>query len=278
MTQGTTAPGDPATPVEPPVEPVRLECEVELAGGPVEVIEYPPVTSDGRAAVVMLHEGLGSARLWRSLPAALAQRSGRRVIAWSRHGYGRSGGRASPRPVRYMHEEALGPLCELLASLGASRPVLVGHSDGASIALIHAGSGHPVAGIVAIAPHVYVEPQSLEGIRAARDRYAGTDLATRLGRHHADPDATFRGWNDIWLSPAFRDWNIEEYLPPIAVPVLVVQADDDEYGTLDQLDRIEAGVGGPFRRVVIPNGGHAPHLSHPNAVLEVIVTFLAELS
>lgn len=248
---------------------------ITLDGGPVEVLEWPARSE--RAPVVLLHEGLGSARLWRSFPTELAAVTSRTVVAWSRHGYGSSAVVTSPRAPSYMHDEALAVLPRLLQKLRLDGPVLLGHSDGASIALIHAGAGHPVTGIVAIAPHVFVEEESLAGIRAARERFDTSDLAARLGRHHRDPEATFRGWNDIWLSPAFRDWNIEEYLPGISAPVLAVQSADDEFGTLAQLDRMEAGLGGPFRRLVLPEGGHAPHMSRPAEVTRAVVDFLETL-
>lgn len=251
------------------------EARVDLAGGEVEVLTWagPP----GKAAIVLLHEGLGSARLWRTFPSELAACSGRTVVAWSRHGYGTSAVTSPSRPPGYMHEEALTALPTLLAALGLEAPVLVGHSDGASIALIHAGAGHPVAGIVAIAPHVLVEEISLTGIRAARDRYETGDLRDRLARHHADPDAAFRGWNDVWLSDGFRDWNIEEFLPAVRCPVLAVQAADDDYGTLEQVDRIAAAAGGPVRRLILPAGGHAPHLTRPGEVVAAVGEFLAGL-
>jgi pimeloyl-ACP methyl ester carboxylesterase len=163
--------------------------------------------------------------------------------------------------------------------LAIETPILIGHSDGASIALIHAGAGmRPVAGVVALAPHVLVEERSLAGIRAARHEYLHGDLAARMGRYHDDPDATFWGWNDIWLSDSFRAWNIEAHLPAITCPVLLVQCADDRYGTLDQLDRIERQVAGPVERLVLPDGGHAPHLSHPDAVANRIAAFVSSLT
>lgn len=251
------------------------ERSVLLARGEVEVLEWP-----GPARVtpiVMLHEGLGSARLWRSFPADLAARTGRPTVAWSRHGYGSSAVVSEPRRSDYMHGEALRVLPELLGRLGIERPVLVGHSDGASIALIHAGAGHRVSGVVAIAPHVFVEDRSIAGIRAARERFESTDLPSRLGRHHRNPEATFRGWNDIWLSPEFREWNIEEYLPGVQAPVLAIQAADDEYGTVEQLDRIEAGVSGPFERLELPTGGHSPQVASREEVLEAVAAFVGRL-
>ena len=149
--------------------------------------------------------------------------------------------------------------------LGVERPILIGHSDGASIALLHAGGGHPVAGLVLLAPHVFVEDRSIDGIAAARAAYEDTDLRERMARHHVDVDATFRGWNDVWLSDAFRSWDITDRLAAIDVPVLVVQGTDDEYGSLAQLDAIEADVAGPVTRVVLPDVGHAPHVDAPDA-------------
>ncbi len=177
-----------------------------------------------------------------------------------------------------MHDEALCVLPELLDRLGIEVPVLVGHSDGASIALIHAGgSGRPVSGIVAMAPHVYVEAVSVAGIAEARRQYQTSDLRARLGRHHADVDTAFWGWNDIWLDPAFRAWNIEEYLPGVTCPVLCIQGADDEYGSLDQLDRIARGAAGPVSRLMFSAGGHGLQRSHPDEVAGAIARFVGGL-
>jgi pimeloyl-ACP methyl ester carboxylesterase len=225
--------------------------------------------------VVFLHEGLGSLALWRDfvdeVRAALGDVT---TIAYSRHGYGRSAVATGPRAVTYMHDEALIVLPALLVELGIEHPLLVGHSDGASIAIIHAGSGHPVAGLVLIAPHVFVEEVGLEGIEAARVAYDDGELRERLDRHHDDVDATFRGWNDIWLAPEFRAWNIETYLPAVSAPVLVVQGDRDQYGTLAQVDAIERGVAGPFERLVIAGAGHAPHQQAGADVVAAIRRFV----
>ncbi len=197
------------------------------------------------------------------------------MLVYSRHGYGRSAPARLPRPVTYMHHEADVVLPALLASFGIERPVLVGHSDGASIALLYAGAGHPVAELVLLAPHVFVEDVSVEAIAAARTAYATTDLRQRLARHHDDVDATFRGWNDVWLSPAFRSWNIEDRLANVTCPVLVVQGADDPYGTTAQLDAIEAGNGGTTQRVLLPAVGHAPHLEATEATVDAVARFLA---
>jgi pimeloyl-ACP methyl ester carboxylesterase len=224
---------------------------------------------------VFLHEGLGSAGLWRDFPGRVAEAVGRpTTLVYSRLGYGRSAPVALPRPVRYMHDEALEALPSLLDETGIDRPVLVGHSDGASIALIHAGAGFPVDALVLLAPHVFVEDRSIAGIEAATVAYEHGDLRRRLARHHDDVDGAFRGWNDVWLSPSFRSWDITGVLPAITCPVLVVQEQDDPYGTLAQVDAIERGVSGPVERLVLPGTGHSPHLDHPDAVIAAIMSVL----
>ncbi len=228
-------------------------------------------------ALVLLHEGLGSVELWRGVPDALHAATGRRVVTYSRAGYGRSGPAVLPRPVSYMHDEADVVLPALLDGLAIERPVLVGHSDGASIALLHAGAGRPVAGLVLLAPHVVVEDVSVTSIAAARDAYATTDLRDRLARYHDDVDATFRGWNDVWLSPAFRSWDITDRLPAIDAPVLVIQGEDDPYGTTRQVDLIAAGVHGRCEQLLLPGVGHAPHLEAPAEALAAITAFVAGL-
>ncbi|MBO0691361.1 MAG: alpha/beta hydrolase [Acidimicrobiaceae bacterium] len=250
-----------------------LESTIDLTGGPVEVLEWPG--RPDRAPIVMLHEGLGSARLWRFLPAALAAGTGRRTIAWSRHGYGWSAPAPLPRRPSYMHDEAKKVLPEFLAAIEIKEPVLIGHSDGASIALIHAGAGHPVESIVAIAPHAFVEDVTIAGIEEARLRFTTSDLPSKMAKHHTDAEATFRGWNDIWLSTEFRDWSIEDHLSGVRCPLLLIQAADDPYGTIDQLNRIEAGVAGPVQRLNLEEGGHSPHLMHSEEVVKAAIEFLA---
>jgi pimeloyl-ACP methyl ester carboxylesterase len=245
--------------------------------------EPPPLRRGGgsaeRPTLIWLHEGLGSHDQWRDVPERVAAATGTRALLYSRYGYGRSERLTEPRGVRYMHDEALVALAALRDALGIENPILVGHSDGASIALIHAGAGRwPVRGVVAMAPHVFVEPESIAGIETARDVYRTTDLGKRLGRYHDDPDATFWGWNDIWLSPAFRSWNIEEYLPRISCPVLLIQGEADEYGTLAQLDAIERQVAGPAERLVLPNCGHSPHRDKPDETAEAVSRFVVALA
>lgn len=229
-------------------------------------------------AIVMLHEGLGSVALWRDFPQRLAAAAERRVLVYSRYGYGRSDPLTGPRRVDFMHLEALQTLPELLDALEIGNPVLFGHSDGGSIALIHAARSHrPVSAVVALAPHVFVEDISIASITEARRSFETTDLRARLARRHADADAAFRGWNDIWLSPAFRSWNIETSLPGIRCPLLLIQGRDDEYGTPSQLDAIESQVGGKLTRIELDDCGHAPQRDQPQATLEAIADFVATL-
>jgi len=248
---------------------------VEIDGAAVDYEEQP-----GREpALVFLHEGLGSIELWRSFPADVRHVIGdRRTLVYSRPGYGRSTPVPPPWPVSYMHTEALVVLPALLGHLGIERPVLVGHSDGASIALIHAGAGYPVAGLVVLAPHVFVEHRSIAGIEAARQAYQSGPLRPRLARYHDAVDSTFWGWNGVWLSPAFRAWNIEGYLPGIDAPVLALQGGGDEYGTVAQLDAIAAGTSGPVERVVLAGQGHVLHTGGGNGVVERVASFVSRLA
>ena len=174
-----------------------------------------------------------------------------------------------------MHREAQSALPELLHKLDIDRPILFGHSDGASIALIHAAS-HPARAVIALAPHVFVEEAGLRSIREIRANYEHTDLRQKLARYHADPESAFRGWNDIWLHPDFRVWNIEDVLPKITAPVLVIQGIDDQYGTMEQLDRIERGL--PHAQFLkLPDCRHSPHIDQADAVIEAFVRFISGL-
>jgi pimeloyl-ACP methyl ester carboxylesterase len=227
---------------------------------------------DGHApALVLLHEGLGSLGLWRGLPEQLHALTGARVFAFSRHGHGRSDPPPRPRTPTFMREEALEVLPEVLHEAGIERPVLVGHSDGASIALIYA-SDHPVTGLALMAPHVFVEDICVEAIRGTRIAFERDGLRERMARHHNDPDVTFSGWCDVWLDPEFRSWNLQSLLPKIEAPALLIQGADDEYGTLAQIDAVERGLSGPVARLVLP-GGHSPHLDHPDDVPAAIAAF-----
>jgi pimeloyl-ACP methyl ester carboxylesterase len=234
----------------------------------LEVIER----AGSEPALVFLHEGLGSVALWREFPERLANATGRRALVYSRAGHGFSEIPDEPRTPHFMHEEALDVLPGLLAEFGIERPVLVGHSDGASIALIHAAQ-HPVSALVLLAPHVFVEDLSVASIQEARETFETTDLSERMSRYHRDPERTFRLWNDIWLAPEFRDWNIEDVLPGITAPTLLIQGEHDQYGTLAQIDAVERAVRGPVTRVVL-DSHHAPHLEAPEETLAAAVAFL----
>ena len=202
---------------------------VPLAGSTVEALELAGARD--QPPLVLLHEGLGSVALWRGFPRQLHQRTGRRVIVFSRFGHGASGPPPRPRTPAFFHEEALEVLPELLTRLGAPRPVLVGHSDGASIALIHAAH-HDPSGLVLLAPHVIVEDITIGAIREARESYLGGALRERMKRRHADPDAAFWGWCDVWLDPAFRGWSLEQEAARVTAPTLLIQGANDAYGSL----------------------------------------------
>jgi pimeloyl-ACP methyl ester carboxylesterase len=224
----------------------------------------------------MLHEGLGSAALWRDLPAALSEATGRRVVAFSRFGHGRSETTPWPRDVTgFHHREALELLPELLAALEVTEPLLVGHSDGASIGLIYAGR-HLISGLVLLAPHVFVEELTVAAIRETRESYLHGGLRERMARHHDDVDAAFWAWCEMWLDPEFRGWNLEADAALVDAPTLLIQGEDDPYGTLEQLDRIEARLRGPATRLVL-SGGHSPQLEAPDEVVRAVAAFASEL-
>ena len=226
--------------------------------------------------IVFLHEGLGSVSTWRDFPDALAARTGCGALVYSRAGYGRSDPAALPRPVRFMHDEAR-VLAEVVRRAGIRDCILLGHSDGASIAIIAAGR-RAVPGLRALvleAPHVFAEPCGLESIARIGETYDTTNLRTRLERHHgANTEGAFWGWNRVWLDPEFRAWNIEELLPGIQVPALVVQGEDDEYGSWAHVDAIVRQSGGPVETLAVPACGHAPHAEHRGAVLAAMAGFI----
>ena len=245
-----------------------------LAGGHrLEYVRLRPARP-GRPELVFLHEGLGSVSLWRDFPARVAAATGCGALVYSRWGYGASDPLPGDRPVRFMHDEALSTLPELLDRLRVDRPILVGHSDGGSIALIHAAAGgRPVAGLVLLAPHVLVEEISVTSIAAAKVAFEATDLRARLARHHQDVDGAFWGWNRVWLDPAFRSWNIEELLPRVSCPVLAIQGRQDEYGTMAQIEKIAAAVPGT-ELLPLDACGHSAHRDQPEAVVAAIARFV----
>jgi len=225
--------------------------------------------------IVMLHEGLGSAGLWGDFPEKLQAATSAGVFAYSRAGYGASTPATLPRPLDYMHVEALDVLPKLLDAIGFRRGILVGHSDGASIAAIHAGAhqDHRVQGVLMIAPHFIVEDISVASIAEIKAAYEGTELKAKLSRWHRDVDNAFDGWNDAWLAPDFRNWDISEYLAYIRVPVAILQGADDQYGTLRQIEIAREECYCPVDVTVIPGAGHSPHREAPGVTLDIISDF-----
>lgn len=228
----------------------------------------------GQPPLVFLHEGLGCIAMWRDFPQRVADATGCAVVVYSRYGHGKSAPLAQARRGDYLHDEALNALPEFLARLELERPLLFGHSDGASIALIHASAGHPVSGLIVEAPHVMVEDITLAGIAATVSAYANTDLPSRLGRHHRNADALFRGWSETWLDPAFRNWNIESGLRNIAAPILAIQGEGDEYATMAQIERIAAAAA-DVELLKLADCGHSPHRDQAETVIDAVRRFVA---
>jgi len=253
---------------------------VQVNGVRLEVQRLPAPAAQSLAPLVFLHEGLGSVAMWRDWPALVCAATGRAGIVYSRRGYGQSepvpdvrgAGRLAPD---YLHHEAFEVLPELLARLGMEQPVLLGHSDGGSIALLHA-SRHPVTACVVMAPHVIVEDVSVRSIQEAREAYETGPLRERLLRYHSDVDSAFWQWNDIWLDPAFRGFDIRGECRNIEAPVLAIQGVDDPYGTLRQIEDI-APTRGPFSKRVLRACGHSPQRDQPQSTTRYIAEFLAPL-
>ena len=249
---------------------------VNLGDTRLEYLDIP-ASRAGRPELLLLHEGLGAVSMWREFPAALAAATGCRTIAYSRRGFGRSSPRAGPYTPRFMHAEALETIPALRERLAIARPVLVGHSTGASMALIHAGAARwDVAGVVAMAPLTNVEHSNVESILAARRHYETSDWREKLGRHHDDVDGVFYGWNDTWLKPEFRDWNILEDIAGIRCPILAILGEDDEYSSVRQLAAItDHAQQSPRVQVMrIVKCGHAPHRDRPELVIPAIASFV----
>jgi pimeloyl-ACP methyl ester carboxylesterase len=236
------------------------------------------IARPGRPTLVFLHEGLGSVSMWRGFPARVAVATRCSAVVYSRRGYGRSEPLTAARAVRYMHDEALVVLPALLDRLGIDQPILIGHSDGGSIALIYAGTApRPPVAVVTLAAHVLVEDLSVANIEVAKEKFETTDMRRKLARHHVDADSAFWGWNRIWLAPEFRGWNIEEYLPKIRCPVLAIQGEDDEYGTMEQMRRIGAQVR-DVDLVMLEDCRHSAHRDQPDAVIDAIARFVERVA
>jgi len=231
----------------------------------------------GKPTLVFLHEGLGSIRQWRDFPRQVARATGCRALVYDRYGYGKSDVLQVPRVgVEFMHDGALNELPELLENLNIENPLLVGHSDGASIALIHAGT-YPVRGVVVMAPHVFIEDICVASIARANADFETGDLKAGLAKYHRNASKTFHLWADAWLDPAFRNWNIEEVLPRIQSPVLAIQGEGDEYGSMAQLDAIAKQVAGPCEVLKLADCGHSPHKDQPGKVLSAVSGFIEKI-
>ena len=252
---------------------------VEAVGHRLEYVDIPTHQVD-RPPLVFLHEGLGSVALWRDFPAKVAAATGCRTLVYSRCGFGRSSPRRAPFTPRFMHEEAVVILPALRAALKIDHPVLVGHSTGASMALIHAGDRRcDVRGVVAMAPLVFVEEFNLESIRNAKTVYETTGMREKLARYHDDVDSVFRGWRDIWLDPDFRSWSIERDLAGVRCPILAILGEDDEYSTPAQVAALEKSTvnAKSFDFMKLADCRHSPHRDQPQAVLDAIRRFIEEL-
>jgi pimeloyl-ACP methyl ester carboxylesterase len=244
-------------------------------------LEYRMIGPRPEAAptIVMLHEGLGCVGLWREFQDRVQAATGLGVFVYSRAGYGQSSPVELPRPLSYMHDEARETLPRLLETIGFQRGLLLGHSDGASIATIYAGSrqDHRIGGLVLIAPHFFTEDAGIASIAEARKAYDCGDLRARLARWHVDVDNAFKGWNDAWLNPEFRKWDITEYLAYIRVPVLIVQGEDDQYGTVEQIEDAERECYCPVEVALLPNARYAPQRDAPEAALNAISEFVTRV-
>jgi pimeloyl-ACP methyl ester carboxylesterase len=250
-----------------------------VAAGRSLSYEWIGAETRGAPTLVLLHEGLGSIGQWRDFPAKLAAATGCRALVYDRYGYGQSDVLEEPRrSVRFMHEEALSFLPQLRKAFSIDDCILVGHSDGASIALIHAGAGHAARGVAVMAPHVFIEPICLSSIEKAKHTFETTDLAQKLGRYHRDARKTFYGWAEVWTEENFRRWDIrEEYLTRIGVPVLAIQGHGDEYGTMAQLDEIARTVSGRCELLKLEDCGHAPFRDQPETTLAALTGFIERL-
>ena len=251
---------------------------VNVGGFQLEYATHGP-PPEQQPTIILLHEGLGSLSLWRDFPEKLMAATGLGVFVYSRAGYGQSDACPLPRPVDYMSREALDVLPVLLNIIGLRRGVLLGHSDGASIAAIHGGlSGDMrVRGLILMAPHFFTEPTGLAAIEQARQAFEHGDLRQKLNRHHRDVDCAFRGWNDAWLDPDFRTWTIADVIDYWRVPVLAIQGTGDAYGTVAQIDEMEARSYAPVERVMFDDCGHSPHRDRPDETLEAIAGFVQRL-
>ena len=251
---------------------------IDAGGKCLEAVAFGP--SPGQApTIVMLHEGLGCTAMWRDFPQKIAEATGCGVFVHSRAGYGQSDPARLPRPLDYMTREAMYVLPEVLDAIGFKKGILLGHSDGASIAAIYAGGleDFRVRGLVLIAPHFFTEPSGLASIAEAKVNYETTVLREKLARYHKDVDNAFRGWNDAWLDPGFVNWNIADAIDYLRIPVLAIQGADDQYGTLAQIREIENRIYSPVDVEILDNCKHSPHIEQPQKTLDAVSEFCARL-
>ena len=247
---------------------------IQVAGKRLEYERFGK-SIDENPTLVFLHEGLGSLSMWRNFPEQVALKTGCSALAYSRAGYGNSDEAERPRSVAFMHQEAVQVLPEFLEKMQVREVLLVGHSDGGSIALIYSAKPVvPVHALVLEAAHVFVEETTIQSIAALKEEYLHGNLKSRLAKYHPRTDETFLGWSDVWLRPEFVSWNIEEFLPQINIPVLVIQGEQDRFGTVRQVEAIQKGCAGPVETLLVPECGHRPHREKPQQTLERIVRFI----
>jgi pimeloyl-ACP methyl ester carboxylesterase len=234
---------------------------------------------DKAPTIVLLHEGLGCVAMWKDFPQKLALKTGFGVFAYSRAGYGGSDPATLPRPIDYMPLEAKNTLPKVLDQIGFQRGILLGHSDGATIAACYGASvsDQRIRGLILMAPHFFTEEMGLSAIAKAKAAYDAGDLKNRLAKYHKNVDIAFRGWNDVWLDPKFKDMNVADCIDHWRIPVLAIQGQEDQYGTLAQIDEIEARIYSPLDVAILEQCGHAPHFEQPQKTLKVIVDFTATL-
>ncbi|WP_299860961.1 alpha/beta hydrolase [uncultured Roseobacter sp.] len=251
---------------------------LEVGGVQLEYACYGPQPGQ-EPTLVLLHEGLGCVALWRAFPAQLAEATGLGVFVYSRQGYGGSTPVSLPRPLTYMKQEAENVLAPVMDAAGLGEVILLGHSDGATIASLYAGSisDRRVRGLVLIAPHFFVEGSGLDAIRTAGAEFASGDLKQRLARYHDDVDGAFLGWHDAWTDPDFAHWNVADAIDHWRIPVLAIQGDEDPYGTIAQIEEIGTRIYAPLEVKMLPDCGHAPHLEHPEETRAAITEFCARL-
>ncbi len=258
----------------------RSHIDHLLLNGKQLEIDWHGASPEDAPTLVFLHEGLGCLGMWGDFPSKLAAATGCGALVYSRLGYGKSDSSILPRPIRYMHNEGLEVLPKLLEVAGIRDCILIGHSDGGSIAIIYAGGTEaiPLRGLITEAAHVFCEDICLSAVRHAREMYLNGKLRRKLGKHHGtNTDNAFWGWNDVWLHPDFRNWNIEEYLSGVKVPMLVIQGENDNQGTPSQVEAISRQVPTLVEAMMVPDCGHAPHKEQEAVVFKAMMDYIARL-